>query len=347
MKTTNTNSKLSCNGDASSERHTAASRLLDPGRMLMSLLSPRGPGSRLSIVIYHRVLPSRDPLFPSELDAHDFDAQMGFLKQCFNVIPLTDAMHGLQHGTLPARAACVTFDDGYADNAEVALPILQKHDIPATFFIATGFLNGGRMWNDTVIELVRGVTGSKLDLGAIKLGSFDIATTRQRQETISALLSMLKYLPFETRKKQIEEMCGLAGVSLPDNLMMNSMQVRQLHGAGMEIGGHTVNHPILARLEKKAARQEIAEGKEVLQSLIGAPVRLFAYPNGKPNQDYLADHVNMVKDLGFDGAVSTAWGAAKAGDNLYQLPRFTPWDRQRMRFTARMARNLFRKAETV
>jgi peptidoglycan/xylan/chitin deacetylase (PgdA/CDA1 family) len=317
------------------------------GRALMATLSPSGAHSRLSILIYHRVLPQRDPLFPDELDAQDFDEQMRFVKACFNVIPLRDAVRSMRRGTLPPRAACVTFDDGYADNAEVALPILQKHGISSTFFIATGFLDGGRMWNDTVIELVRRASWKTLDLSAMGWGTFEIGTTEQRRKTVFALLAKLKYLPFELRKAKIDEMTDLLHVALPTNLMMDSDQVRKLHNAGMEIGGHTVNHPILACLEYADARTEIAIGKETLEQIIRAPVRLFAYPNGKPNQDYLSDHVEIVKGLGFDGAVSTAWGAARCGDNLYQLPRFTPWDRGYMRFTIRMAQNLFRKAQVV
>jgi peptidoglycan/xylan/chitin deacetylase (PgdA/CDA1 family) len=115
----------------------------------------------------------------------------------------------------------------------------------------------------------------------------------------------------------------------------------------MEIGGHTVNHPILASLDHSEARREIAEGREALENIIRSPVRLFAYPNGKPSQDYRLDHVRMVKDLGFEGAVSTAGGVARCGDDLYQLPRFTPWDKARLRFTLRMAKNMLRTPRTL
>jgi peptidoglycan/xylan/chitin deacetylase (PgdA/CDA1 family) len=318
------------------------------GRAIISLLSPSGSDSRLSILIYHRVLPQRDSLFSDEPDVEAFEAQMALLKASFNIIHLREAIRGLRQGRLPARPACITFDDGYADNARIALPILQKHNIPATFFISTGFLDGGRMWNDTVIELVRRTNLRTVDLSPIGLGRVDIGTTDQRRHATFALLGKLKYLPMEIRTAQIDQMCGLMSVSdLPTDLMMNTAQVRELSNAGMEIGAHTVNHPILARLDWKDAYSEIANGKEALESLIRAPVQVFAYPNGKPNQDYLSDHVNLVKRLGFEGAVSTAWGAARHGDDVYQLPRFTPWDRTSLKFTIRMARNMLRKAQTI
>lgn len=316
-----------------------------PCRALMSLLSPGGSSPRLSILIYHRVLPQPDPLFPEEVDSDTFDRQMGWLAACFRMMPLIDAVRGLRQGKLPPRAACITFDDGYADNAQVALPILQKHGIPATFFVATGFLDGGRMWNDTVIELVRRAPGQALDLSGMGLGRFEIGTLPQRRQAIFSLLGALKYLPLESRQSQVEEMRALVPVDLPGDLMMSTEQVRMLHGAGMEIGGHTVSHPILARLDPAAARAEIANGKEALEGIIRAPLQLFAYPNGKPGQDYLSDHVGMVRDLGFEAAVSTAWGAAPRGADLYQLPRFTPWDRGRVRFMLRMAQNMLRTAQ--
>ena len=302
--------------------------------------------NRLSILIYHRVLPKADPLFPSEVDAERFDQQLRYLKQAFNIIPLSQAVEGLRNGALPPRAACITFDDGYADNADIALPILKRHGVSATFFVATGFLNGGRMWNDTVIELIRRAP-DRIDLGALGLGQFTLDTLPKRRAAIGTLLDALKYLPIDARQAQVDSMGPLIGVRAPDDLMMSDDQVRQLHRAGMEIGGHTVNHPIIARMDSAAARTEIADGKARLEQIIGEPIRTFAYPNGKPGQDYIAEHVAMVKQLGFESAVCTAWGAARPGTDLFQLPRFTPWDRSQLRFTLRMMQNLSKSGQTV
>jgi peptidoglycan/xylan/chitin deacetylase (PgdA/CDA1 family) len=316
-------------------------------RGIMGIASRFDVDSRLSVLIFHRVLSEPDSLFPGEADAKTFDKLMALVAASFRIIPLCDAIRGLRNGNLPRRAACITFDDGYADNAEVALPILQKHGISAAFFVATGFLDGGRMWNDTVIELVRAAHGPILDLSAMGFGTIDIATNEKRQQAINILLTKLKYLPLESRQAQIDRICSLVGITLPTDLMMSSEQVRKLHSAGMEIGGHTVHHPILTRLAYTDARSEIANGKDALENITRAPVRLFAYPNGKPNQDYASEHVQMVKDLGFEGAVSTAWGAAKTSDDLFQLPRFTPWDRGQVRFTLRMVQNMSREAQIV
>lgn len=316
------------------------------GKALMRMLSPGGR-SGLSIFIYHRVLPHKDPLFPAEVDSADFDRDLCRLKSMFNVIPLLDAVRHSAAGTLPPRAACITFDDGYADNAAVALPILQHHDLHATFFVATGFLNGGRMWNDSIIELVRRAPAGVLDFSAFGLGVHPLGSIAQRQAAIGALIGQLKYLPVDERLVQVNRLVDATGLALPTKLMMTTAQVRQLHQAGMGIGGHTVNHPILASVTAAVARAEIADGKQALEAMIGEKVPLFAYPNGKPDADYRAEHVQMVKELGFEGAVSTAWGACKGTPDVFQLPRFSPWDRTPLRFALRMARNLTAKADVA
>lgn len=316
------------------------------GKGLMRMLSPGGK-TGLSIFIYHRVLPHKDPLFPAEVDSADFDQDLHRLKSMFNVIPLLDAVRHSAAGTLPARAACITFDDGYADNAEVALPILQRHDLHATFFVATGFLNGGRMWNDSIIELVRRAPDGVLDFSAFGLGAHTLGSNAQRQAVIGALIGQLKYMPVAERLEQVNRLVAASGLVLPTDLMMTTTQVLQLHQAGMGIGGHTVNHPILASVTTDVARAEIADGKQALEEMIGEKVQLFAYPNGKPGADYRAEHVQMAKEIGFEGAVSTAWGAGKGRPDLFQLPRFSPWDRTAIRFALRMARNLSKPADVA
>jgi peptidoglycan/xylan/chitin deacetylase (PgdA/CDA1 family) len=297
------------------------------------------PPARLSILIYHRVLAQPDPLFPGEVDAVAFDRHLGLLKRCFRVMPLLKAVRLLEQGRLPGRAACITFDDGYADNAQVALPILQRHGLCATFFIATGFLDGGQMWNDRVIRLVRNAAGDRLNLLEHGLGCFEIASLPMRRHAIAALLDALKYLPPEQRLERVQRICG-PSKSAGD--MMSSTQVLALHRAGMEIGAHTVSHPILARISDLAAHAEIRQSRDQLECLTGAPVPLFAYPNGKPGDDYGQNHVEIVRQLGFQAAVATTWGAAGSTADRFQLPRFTPWDRNRLGFLLRMGQNMFR-----
>ena len=126
--------------------------------------------------------------------------------------------------------------------------------------------------------------------------------------------------------------------------MMTVEQVRHLHASGMTIGAHPVSHPILAKLDPVRARIEIQDSRSRIEAITGSPVTLFAYPNGKPGVDYRREHVEMVKELGFEAAVSTAWGVAHGESDLFQLPRFTPWDRSPGKFLLRLLHNTFRTA---
>ncbi len=303
-------------------------------KSLQWLMSVAGARKNFPILIYHRVLPKRDPLQPWEPDAATFQWQMELLAKNFTVLTITDAISKLRDGTLPPRTACVTFDDGYADNATVALPVLREVGIPATFYIATGFLNGGRMWNDSIIEFFRTFTGEKLDLSAEGLGVYDVSTDSVKNAALQKILPRLKYLPPAERQEKVDFI--VKQDTLPNNLMMTTDMVQKMHVSGMEIGAHTVTHPILACVSASVAKQEIMDSKSCLENIIGEKVRSFAYPNGRLGQDYLARHAITVQELGFDSAVSTTWGSVNSQSDFWQLPRFTPWDQRPSRFLLRL-----------
>lgn len=316
-------------------------------RTALGVLSPAGRGARLSILIFHRVRPTPDPLFPDLPDAAAFEQQMRWVRDWFNVVPLPEAAERIASHSLPARAAVITFDDGYADNAEVALPILRRLRMPATFFISTGFLDGGQMWNDTVIEAMRASPRDELDLREIGLEPVRMEQGAGRRAVIEKVLAGIKHRKPDERRRAVEFIEAAAGGGSTVPAMMTSAQVTELHQAGMTIGGHTVWHPILTRLPRTQARDEIMVGKERLEALTRAKVDVFAYPNGVPNQDYAKEHVELVRMCGFRSAVSTAWGCASGGADLYQLPRFSPWDRGRLKYGVRMLGNLRRTRYTT
>lgn len=292
---------------------------------------------RISVLLFHRVLPEPDPLFPGETCAARFDRIAGAVSRTFNVLSLGQAHALWQQQRLPRRALVITFDDGYADNATVALPILQRYGLSATFFIATGFLDGGRMWNDTVIECIRRCPLKTIDLSRFGRGRFALDSPAARRQAIDAVLPGIKYLDLAARVQAIAHLQALCGDSkLPDDLMMSSDQVVHLHRAGMEIGGHTVMHPILTELSDDDGAREMAAGRERLQQLTGAPVDVFAYPNGKPGRDYAIQHVALARRAGFRCAVSTAAGVVGADSDPMQWPRFTPWDRSTPAWMARL-----------
>lgn len=307
----------------------------------LKLVTSAGRNAKLSILNYHRVHLSTDLINPDEVDASQFDWQMELVSNNFNVFTMSEAVELLSENQLPERSLAITFDDGYADNVDVALPILEKHALKATFFIATGYLDGGRMWNDIVIESIRNYSSNSLDLSEKDLGQYPLESWSQRHLASLEIIKRIKHLPQSDRQNLVDWIASLSHADECAELMMRSDQVVTLHRHGMEIGAHTITHPILAAIPDDQARHEIEQGKKVLEELIGDPIKIFAYPNGKPGTDYLPKHRDMVSEMGFAAAVSTHWGVSTSGTDIYQLRRFTPWDKTPGKFMLRLLRNYY------
>lgn len=298
----------------------------------------------LTILAYHRVLKEPDPLHPDEVVAEVFDAQMHFFSRHFVALPLLEANQLLKQGKLPRRACCITFDDGYADNLTVALPILQSYRLPATVFVATGYLGGQTMFNDAVAHAVALCKKPQLDLSELDLGRHALETISDRRSATDAIVRHLKFRTPESRHSGLARLLEIAECGpLPTGPMLSRDQVRQLADQGVEIGGHTVMHPVLTSVSKERALAEVVEGKRELELITGRSIRVFAYPNGKPQRDYAACHVEMVKEAGFELAVTTINDLATPMDDIFQLPRFLPWGADVRNLMSRMVLTAWRR----
>jgi peptidoglycan/xylan/chitin deacetylase (PgdA/CDA1 family) len=292
--------------------------------------------NKLSILIYHQVLSEFDPMRPTEPTADTFDWQMRLLRDYFTPLSLQDALHHLQHHSLPANAVCVTFDDGYLNNLTVAEPILAKYRIPATVYVATGFSAGSNMWNDRLIYLFSEPQRQQLQLDdeQILLGDW-----QNRQHQAQRWLKKLKYLPIAQRLDKIAQFYLQNNASEQAPLMMSPAQIKQLANKGITIGAHTVNHPILKVMPKAQQQLEISQSKQQLEAWLGHPVRHFAYPNGVEGVDFDDTTVSLVKQSGFASAVVTDWGVSTVHTPVLKLKRFTPWDKTPLRFHLRLLRS--------
>lgn len=319
-------------------RHRQARRA---DHFLLRALSPAGRRARLQILTYHRVLPAPDPLLPDEPDAAAFAAQMAAIARFCNVLALPEAAQRLAEGTLAARAACITFDDGYGNNHEIARPILEQLGLPATIFVAGDAVDRGVMWNDLVIEAIRGARGS-IDLEPAGLGTMPLPAAGSRAAIVTQVLNAVKYRPLIERWDLAAGLYARnVGGSLP-RLMMGRDQVRDLAARGFDVGSHTVTHPILANLPAAQARAEITGSRQWVFEVAGVAPRSFAYPNGRPGRDFDAAHVSMVREAGFDVAVTTVWGCARRGDDPLQLPRYSPWETSAAGVWRRLAKTTLR-----
>jgi peptidoglycan/xylan/chitin deacetylase (PgdA/CDA1 family) len=276
----------------------------------------------------------------SEPDVSAFRAQLTFLARNMCILPLNEALKRLASGALPGRAMSITFDDGYANNYSCALPVLRSLGVPATVFVATGYLDGGCMWNDMVIEVFRLCRKPSLDLRTLapgtSLGHYELRTVAQRRAGKVAVVDALKYLSLAERAALARRIAELAEVEVPSNIMLTSDEVRGLKRAGVEIGAHTVNHPILSSISPDEARREISDGAAQLEAITGERPEVFAYPNGRSGLDFRPEHAAMVRDAGFTYALTTDQGIGRQGTDPYMLPRIALWQRTPARMTARI-----------
>ena len=288
--------------------------------------------NRFVILTYHRVLDNDAINYPGDIAVEQFEMQMSMLSNYFNVVHLDKAISQLDGQSLGRRTICVTFDDGYKDNLVNAAPILKKYSIPGIVFIATGYTSGNCMWNDIIIEAIKNTSKDELELEKFGLGNYKLGSLEGRINTVSELLNKVKYLDEDEREKYALLVNNECETEIPRNLMMNESEISQLQAFDMKIGGHTVTHPILTKVSLQGATEEIVSGKEDLFKITHREADVFAYPNGRKNTDYTDEHVDIVKNAGFDMAVATNPGFVIISSDRFQLPRIVTWHKTKLKF---------------
>jgi len=308
-------------------------------RTIGDAIALAGRGNRLCVVNYHRILAGPDPMLESEPDVATFRWQMALLARCFNVLPLSAALEALDAGRLPPRAIAITFDDGYRSVHDLALPVLQEFGLPATVFVTSGHIGERDMWNDCIIEAVQHLPAGQLDLRHLGLGSYSLHTLEARKATLANLTEASKYLPPPARLALVDTLGAMVGEGAgAHGLMLTTDMILALDRHGIDIGAHTVSHPILTSLDDLEARHEIVAGKEALEAVLGKPVALFAYPNGKSDKDFDQRHAAMAREAGFVAAFTTEPGAITRTSDRYALARSRPWDQTPLMFGLRLLR---------
>lgn len=256
---------------------------------LSSLWRKRHSGDRVLVLNYHRIGdPASSPVdhgvFSATAEA--FDWQMGFLERECQLITPADLLN--EGDLVGGNFVIVTFDDGYRDNHDIALPILRAHGVKATFFITTGYIDNPRVpWWDEIAWMVR--TSPRPALQASMLLPMDVTFDPPiRQRAIDQVLGVYKRLPGDATRQFLDDLAVACGTGrcppeLGRDLWMTWDMIRNLRDAGMTIGGHTVNHPILSQLPRFQQEEEILGCLRRLSEELKQPTRFFAYPRGKPD----------------------------------------------------------------
>lgn len=294
---------------------------------------------RHHVFIFHRVVASRDPLMRLLPTVDEFRHQLDRIQATFTVIPLAASLQRQPDGK---PTASITFDDGYRDNHDLVLPLLQARQLHATFFIATAFTDGDLMWNDWLTETVRQHDNGELNLDRFGLGKHLLTDSiDQRRSVLGPLRQQVKYLAANQRLDVVSHLRSM--VPAPPRLMMNATELRAMQAVGMGLGGHTHDHHVLATLTLAEAQWQIQHNRAVLTDLLGEAPTLFAYPNGKPNSDYRAEHVKLIRNAGYQAAWTTEHGAWNGRSDCFQIPRFSPYRWDTLGFPRQLAEVSYRQ----
>jgi peptidoglycan/xylan/chitin deacetylase (PgdA/CDA1 family) len=259
-----------------------------------------------------------------------FRRQMEYIARNFSVVSLDDIAEGrIVNGANHSLA--ITFDDGYRDNFTSAFPILKELDLPATIFLATGYIGTGLIpWYDQVCLAFKLTTRSALFPVMEGAPAGPLEPREQRLALLERMLDWLRAIDNDSRMEAIKCLFRPLGVpcslSLP-NYMLNWDEVRQMLPNKITFGAHTVTHPVLSRMSVKALQQEVLQSKKTIEQKLKLPVRHFAYPFGR-DMHCGETARRIVAECGFETAVTTEFGFNQPGDNPLALKRFTPWGRE-------------------
>ncbi len=297
-------------------------RLVQAGRWVRSRVTAGG-----LILGYHRISEDAADIYSICVRPDYFAEQMAVLRQQADPISLGELINGLKTGTLPPRAVAVTFDDGYADNLYEAKPLLDEHGIPATLFVATGYI-GQRFWWDEIAWLLLNSRSLKPELSlqvADNVFSWHVAndSDADRRSLVEKIYGFMNGLTAEQQQQVMEQLSQLTDpinkrpdcggrVLTPDELQIFSSSDL------VTVGSHSVTHPLFANLPREAQHREIEQSKRDLETLLGKPVTAFSYPNGSSNKVTRS----LLQESGYALACASYNNVTGPNTDCFNLPRF-------------------------
>jgi peptidoglycan/xylan/chitin deacetylase (PgdA/CDA1 family) len=302
------------------------------------------------ILLYHRVHDGGFDPWLLNVSLKHFDDHMAHLRRRYAVLSLAELCHGLAAGRVARGAVAVTFDDGYGDNLRNAKPILERHRVPATVFVTSGYVGAGReFWWDELERVVLHAPSVPARLtvtlrGSAREWATGVARTMSMEERlgdrswnversddptplhrafrdIHAMISVATSAEQDAALADLRQQTASGVEPRPENLAMSRDGVRDLTAGGLvSVGAHTVTHPVLSSLPADAAADEIRQSKHDLERILGAPVTSFAYPFGYRGA-YTARNIDAARDAGITDAYSNFGGIVRSTADRYQLNR--------------------------
>ena len=278
--------------------------------------------------MYHRVLP--DPFsFPYHIQPGMYvtpdtlKKHVTFLKQNFEVVFLEDLVKDAQKGKSLGRRCAITFDDGWRDNFDYAYPILEEHGIPATIFLATGFLSNDEVfWPEKLCYYLEKFNFATSDDAPFVFSGFieDVAKGSELRHHLfyERAISLLKSYSCKDIADIISYFEFKLGKCMFERQVVNQAEVQRMHSSGLvRFGAHTHNHVLLNHLDHGSVIEEVLTSRCKIEEIINAPVVTFSYPNGNYNPDVK----EILAQNGFIAAVTTTRGFFTKSTSLLEIPR--------------------------
>ena len=282
----------------------------------------------LGILMYHRVTEKGE----EGVSLPIFEKQIAWVSRHYPMRPLSEMLLCRKEGRpCPRRVFTVTVDDGYPDFLSMAYPVLKKRNVPTTLFAVSDCLDGKPLWTRS---LKRWFEKTSLKSFEIPLDgqtlSFSLKSESEKLEARETLKEALKRVKDAQRRASLQEirkkLVGETGEDKETEAMLTWEEVIRLSQDGVEVGAHTLDHPILSQMPLQEARHQIFESKRRLEERLGKPVRLFCYPNGL-SQDFNEAIEEILRESGFLGSCTIIEGENSEAYNPYALKRIVTWEK--------------------
>jgi peptidoglycan/xylan/chitin deacetylase (PgdA/CDA1 family) len=291
----------------------------------------------VGVLMYHRVAAPDTDFWGLAVHPDRFREHLEVIRRHYRPIRLMGLAESLRAGSVPRSGVVLTFDDGYCDNLDVAKPLLEQYEVPATVFPLTGYAGTGRnFWWDELEEIC--FRGNLPASGALDGREAAVSWSGSRDDACRSLGEQLRPLSHEARLGLLDRLRALASpkAAEPPKPLTREGIAELGRGGLIEVGAHTVTHPMLTALAPEAVFSEIRESKERLEELTGHRVETFSYPYG----DHDETAVECVRNLGFAAAVTVEPRPVAGSVDLLELPRFYVGDWSGSEFEARLRRLL-------
>ncbi|GKY88149.1 polysaccharide deacetylase family protein [Sinisalibacter aestuarii] len=283
----------------------------------------------LDILCYHAVSPGARPLNDyCFMPVETFRAHMRWLRGSrFDVLPLKEAAAALAEGRLKRRTVAITFDDGFRNNATVALPVLEEFGLPATIFLSTGFIGTQKTtWAARVTRALIDTQAQALDYGGKRLPLTDFDARAAANREVQRMIKAIAPANPQAEVAAIETQLGVpVDPDLADDAdfaMMSAAEVARVQAGGLvDFGGHSVSHPILSALDDAALADEVTGSVKAVAALTQSPCETFAYPNGQP-ADFDDRALELLRKAGVTVAATTTQLVNKRGADPLRLNRW-------------------------